>query len=133
MLSTGVIRTIARARVRDAQVLLSEDRYDGAFYLCGYAVELASKARICRTLKWQGFPESSSEFKDLSSFKTHNLNVLLKLSGRDNKIRTDATLFAAWSIVLQWQPETRYRPIGQATQQEASDMITSSQTLLRAL
>lgn len=56
MISTKDLKAIARARLRDAHLLLRAKRFDGAFYLCGYAVELALKARICRTLKWAGFP-----------------------------------------------------------------------------
>ncbi len=54
-------------------------RYDGAVYLSGYAVELTIKARICKTLKWPGFPETNNEWKDLQSSKTHKLEVLLLL------------------------------------------------------
>jgi hypothetical protein len=43
MRSTKDLRAVARARVRDAQVLLQARRFDGAFYLSGYAVELALK------------------------------------------------------------------------------------------
>jgi hypothetical protein len=37
---------------------LKAERFDGAFYLSGYAVELALKARICRTLKWRATPST---------------------------------------------------------------------------
>ncbi len=40
-----------------AQVLLRAKRFDGAFYLCGYSVELALKARICRSVVRDGNPE----------------------------------------------------------------------------
>ena len=52
MISAIDLRSIARARLRDAQILLQAKRFDGAFYLCGHAVEVALKARICRTLEW---------------------------------------------------------------------------------
>ena len=50
-LKTAELRKIAKARLKDAEALLAAHRYDGAIYLCGYAVELALKARICQTLK----------------------------------------------------------------------------------
>jgi HEPN domain-containing protein len=81
MLSTKDLRAIARARLEDARVLLQAKRYDGALYLCGYAIELALKARICRTLRWLGFPDSDKDFKGLSSLKTHDLEVLLRFLG----------------------------------------------------
>jgi HEPN domain-containing protein len=48
--------SIARARIEDAKALLAAGRFDGATYLCGYAVEVALKARICRALGWAEFP-----------------------------------------------------------------------------
>jgi hypothetical protein len=35
----------------DAEVLLNAKRFDGSVYLCGYAIELGLKKRICETLK----------------------------------------------------------------------------------
>lgn len=49
MIPKADLKATARARLRDAQVLLRGKRLDGAVYLCGYAVEIALKARICRT------------------------------------------------------------------------------------
>lgn len=51
MISTQELKKIAAARLRDAEILYQGKRYDGAFYLCGYAVELTLKAKICKTLK----------------------------------------------------------------------------------
>ena len=81
MISTQDLRAIARARLRDAQVLLRAKRFDGAFYHCGYAVELALKARICRTLKWYGFPETAQDFKGFQLLRIHDVEILLGFSG----------------------------------------------------
>ena len=70
---------IARARLDDAKTLFAAARFDGATYLCGYAVEVALKARICRTLNWPEFPSTGSEFQAYRSFQTHELDVLLRL------------------------------------------------------
>ncbi len=51
MLDKKEVKKIARARLKDAEVLAASRRYEGAIYLCGYAVELGLKARICKTLK----------------------------------------------------------------------------------
>ena len=125
------LRAIARARLKDAEALLSAGRYDGAVYLCGYSVEIGLKARICRTLKWDGFPSTNKEFEDYRSFKTHNLDVLLHLSGAARKIKP--TYLSAWSFVAEWEPDTRYKQIGTATSAEAADMINSAKILLRIL
>jgi HEPN domain-containing protein len=133
MLDRKVIRSIAKGRLKDAEVLLKGKRYEGAIYLCGYAVELALKARICQTLKWTGFPATPAEFSDYKSFKTHDLDVLLHLSGLEAKIKTSTSLLAGWSAVAQWSPESRYSPLGKATQADAESMVTSAKTLLGKL
>ena len=131
MILTTDLRKIARARLRDAQVLLRAKRFDGAFYLCGYAVELALKARVCRTLRWQGFPESAGDFKGFQSLKTHDLEVLLRFSGVEDQVK--AKHFAEWSVVLDWNPEKRYQAVGLLAPQQAADMLTSVQRLLEVL
>jgi len=81
------LRAIAKARLRDAEILLSARRYDGSVYLCGYSVEIGLKARICRSLKWDGFPSTNKEFEGLHNFRTHKLDVLLHLSGAEKEIK----------------------------------------------
>ena len=102
MLDLKDIKDLAKARHKDARVLLLGKRYESAMYLCGYAVELSLKARICRTLKWAGYPATAREFDNYKSFKTHNLSVLLHLSGIEERINRD--LLKEWSVVAQWSP-----------------------------
>jgi HEPN domain-containing protein len=83
------LRTLARARLKDAQTLFVAKRYDAATYLCGYAVELALKARICKTLKWTGFPETNKEFLRLTceiaekSLKSKRFSKLYDINPND--------------------------------------------------
>ncbi len=128
MLTPPELRTIAAARLQDAQILLANGRFDGAGYICGYAIELALKARICDTLNWNGYPANRNEFTNLQSFKTHNLDVLLSLSGREQAIKQGH--FADWSIVSAWNPEARYQNVGGVTPADAQALIASTATLL---
>jgi len=105
MIPKNDLRKIAKARLKDSEILFKNRRYDGAVYLCGYAVEVALKARICRTLKWTDFPSTRSEFQAYQSFKTHSLDVLLKLSGLEAEIKTE--YLAEWSYIAAWEPEVR--------------------------
>jgi hypothetical protein len=127
----STLRTIAKARLADAKALLKAGRYDGAIYLGGYAVELALKSRICKTLGWTEFPETRSEFQNYQSFKIHDLDVLLHLSGRETRIKTKH--FAEWSAVATWNPEARYKSIGTANQSEATNMLAAVVVLLKKL
>jgi hypothetical protein len=131
MILPSELRAIAKARLRDAEVLFSAGRYDGSVYLCGYSVEISLKARVCRTLKWDDFPSTNKEFERYHSFRTHNLDVLLHLSGAEKKIKPK--YLTAWSVVAGWEPHTRYKQIGTATSAEAADMIDSAKILLRVL
>ena len=131
MIITKDLRAIARARLRDAEALLRAKRFDGAFYLCGYAVELALKARICRTLKWSGFPDSGQDFQGLQSLKTHNLGILLRLSGIEDRIIHNHV--GDWSLALRWNPEWRYQLVGSSTAQQATEMVECVQRLLEVL
>jgi HEPN domain-containing protein len=131
MIALTELRKIARARLADAEVLLQASRYDGSVYLCGYSVEIALKGRICRTLKWLGFPATNKEFEGFHSFRTHNLDVLLRLSGAEKKINTQH--FVEWSVVAMWEPDARYRPIGTATAQDAANMVKSAKAIMVAL
>jgi hypothetical protein len=131
MLVVSDLDQIARARLADAEVLAVASRFDGALYLCGYAVEIALKARICKTLNWASFPETQGEFKLLTSFRTHNLGLLLRLSGLETQVRTN--YLAEWSVVEGWRPESRYKQIGTASATDATDMINATKTLLGAL
>ncbi len=128
MLTPADLRTIAHSRLQDAHILFTNARYDGAGYICGYAVELILKARICDTLNWPGYPASRNEFTNLLSFKTHNLDVLLSLSGREQAIKQNH--FAHWSIVSVWNPEDRYRVVGGVSANAAQKFLASTTALL---
>jgi hypothetical protein len=65
MIPVAELDRLARARLEDAKALLAATRYDGAVYLCGYAVEVALKARTCRAIKVE---PGSVEVKDSSFF-----------------------------------------------------------------
>lgn len=131
MISRTDLQKMAQAKLEDAEALLQAKRYDSAVYICGYAIELALKARICLVLNWNGYPSNNAEFQKYRSFKTHDLLVLLRLSGTEaimmNKYRSE------WSAVSAWTPELRYQLVGSTSVQTASSMIANTQSLLREL
>ncbi len=75
-----------------------------------------------------GYPQSGAEFKDYQSFKTHDLDVLLHLTGREQDIKTK--FFAEWSAVAQWNPTARYQPVGTANEVDARLMISAAKVLV---
>ena len=133
MISTADLRSTAREYLRAAKLLRTRRSYDAAVYLCGYAVEIALKARICRTLKWTtGFPETNAEFQEKGPLlKTHNLRMLLEYTTLRSLV--DSRLLREWSEVIAWSPEQRYNPIGTKTITDIDSMIAATQKLLRIL
>ncbi|NQZ51853.1 MAG: HEPN domain-containing protein [Moritella sp.] len=119
---------IVSARIEDAEVLLNNSRFDGSVYLCGYAVELGLKAKICHTLQWKEYPSTGKKYQ---TFKTHDLDVLLHLTGVEEEVKLE--LFAEWSIVAQWNPEARYNPIGNVNEADAKEMLESTKELIKQL
>jgi hypothetical protein len=104
------LRRTAQARLEYAEALLRAGRYDGAVYICGYAVELVLKARIYETLNWTGYQSNRGEFQHYQTFRTHDLDILLSLSSTEDRIK--AGFLTEWHIVASWNPELRYRPVG---------------------
>lgn len=123
----------AREYLRAAKLLRTRRSYDAAVYLCGYAVEIALKARICRALKWTtGFPETNAEFQEKGPLlKTHSFRVLIHYTSLQERIKRDHLL--DWSTALRWSPEQRYDPIGTKTLYDADQMVGATQRLLRTL
>ncbi|MFA5967344.1 MAG: HEPN domain-containing protein [Patescibacteria group bacterium] len=104
------LKRLADERLDDAKALYKANRFDGATYLSGYAIEIALKARICKLLQISDYPVTGI-FKSL--FATHDFSVLLKLSGLEQEIalsntQNNQSLFVDWSIATGWQPEMRY-------------------------
>lgn len=130
MISLKELEDLCTDRLKDANILYNAGQYDGAFYICGYAVEIGLKRKICMTLGWLGYPNSKKEFENLNSFKTHDLEVLLHLSGVENLMKSK--FFSVWSIVISWDPEVRYSSRKQ-TAQNANAMLIASETLLKNL
>lgn len=123
------IKKIAISKLKDAEVLFKNKRYDGAVYICGYAIELSLKHQICKRLKWIQYPPTNRE--DYKSFKTHKLDILASLCGKEDTIKKNH--FNAWNTVIKWDPEARYNPVGKISQTNAKNMIHSIKILLKLL
>lgn len=68
------IQAIAYAKLEDAECLLENNRFDNAYYLAGYAIELLLKARICKTL---GIPDFF-DFDNAERKRLKNESVITK-------------------------------------------------------
>lgn len=120
------LKKLANERLADAKALYAAERYDGAFYICGYAVEMGLKYKICKTLDWDEYPTSGKGSDKHKSFKTHKFDDLLHYSGAEKQKNS---FFAEWSIVMKWDPEIRYSS-SQQTPQNVKLMIEATEIIL---
>jgi len=117
---------LVKERLDDAKALYRAERYSGAMYMCGYALELGLKKKTCQTLDWDEYPTNEKH----KTLKTHKLEVLLHFSGVEKVVSTK--LSAEWSIVLRWNPDNRYSA-AMVTEVDAKLIIDSIETILSSL
>lgn len=109
------IKKIALSKLKEANKLYQAGFYEGAFYLGGYCIELAIKARICKNLDIDDLFVS----KYLKFFKVHDFDTLLMFSGLYEKFERDKALnldlYQNWSYICGWKEDSRYTTIGSKT------------------
>ncbi len=76
-------------------------------------------------------PDTGKEATDYRSFRTHDLEVLLYLSGVYETIAVG--LEEDWARVLKWRPELRYAPTTDTETPTAAAMLSSAERILEAL
>ena len=128
MITQTELLIAAQEKLADAEALYNAGRYDSAFYICGYAVEMLLKYKICKTLNWNDFPMTNREFDNYKSLKIHNLEVLLTFTGAVAFVQNTYTF--EWGAVKTWNPEMRYAVSGIVNRAVALDMISSTRTLI---
>jgi HEPN domain-containing protein len=114
---------LSEQRLAEAKALLDLGKWDGAYYLAGYSVELALKACIIKTLL------TTDEFPDKEFSKncyTHAVEKLVGLAKLESarKVATDADpdLLANWTLARDWSEEKRYHRIDK---KEAEELYTA--------
>jgi HEPN domain-containing protein len=118
------LKTLAQLRLREAEALFENGLYDGCAYMCGYVVEIALKAKICKTLGVEEYPD---EF--MKAFRTHDFDELKLLAGmQDDPLAAADPFLENWSIVTRWEPEQRYEPQGTYDRDQASIILNAIRT-----
>lgn len=102
------LKELALIRAREAQVLLENGNYEGAYYLCGYVVECGLKACIAKQTRRYDFPDK----KTVDESYTHDLAKLIKIAGLgpalDGEFRKAPSFEVNWSTVKDWAEASRY-------------------------
>ena len=108
MLTKADLEALAETRLQDAILLLQTGRSSSAYYLAGYAVELALKACVAKAFQPNAIPDKAF----VNEIYTHSLERLLSTAGllppfsADSK--ADPQLATAWGIASKWRDSSRY-------------------------
>lgn len=116
-------RDLALIRLKEAKILLDNKGWEGAYYLCGYAVECGLKACIAKKTKEHDFPPPRAT---IEKYYTHDLDSLMKATGQDVQLKMDMAkdkdLELNWNLVVNWKEISRYE---KHSDKEASDLYSA--------
>ena len=116
---------LAKIRLEEARTLLDHKKYDGAYYLAGYAVECGLKACIAKLTKQDDFPPERQFVEKCYTHDSEKLLVASELKkAKDEAVENDSALSTNWGIVQLWKESDRYQRKGNAEAQTLYDAIT---------
>lgn len=108
MLAKNELKILSQARIDDAIILYNADRYSSAYYLAGYAIELAIKVCISDLFQSGVIPDRGL----VNATYVHDIEKLAKTAGLtpalQEKLKSNSLFAAYWGIVCQWNEQSRY-------------------------
>jgi HEPN domain-containing protein len=114
------LQKLADEKLSDAQVLFNAKSWSNAYYLAGYAVELAIKACIAKSFKADTIPDKTLVERTYS----HKFASLIGTAGLTAELRNQEQASqdfrTAWGVVNQWSPDDRY---AENSEQDARELI----------
>ena len=122
------LQAAAEVKLRDAKLLIENERFSSAYYLAGYAAEMGFKACIAKRMVEHVIPEK----RFIQDIHTHDLSTLQRLAGLQQELKakqaSDAEFAAYWGIAGQWSPESRYLSIDRMSSQVMVQAISHAQS-----
>lgn len=116
------LQIIAQTKLDDATLLLQHGCGSNAYYLAGYAIEIALKACITKRIRAETIPDLAF----VKSIYNHNLRDLVKVANLTTQLglqqQSDSSFAANWAIVCEWGPTERYNVIAL----DAAELLISS-------
>ena len=101
------LQALALEKRDDARLLFDHGRWSNAYYLYGYAVELALKACVARKFLADTIPDK----KLVLQTYTHRIADLIALAELKTELvvkRQNEKFTTRWGIVEEWSEEARY-------------------------
>jgi hypothetical protein len=103
-----LLRQLAKLRLDEAKLLAREKLFSGAYYIAGYAIECALKARIAALFRENEIPDRNL----VNKVYTHYLAALISIAELEKPLemerQTDPELNRRWSIIKNWTEQARY-------------------------
>jgi len=107
-ISKNDLEYLSHARIEDARILFEAGQYSGAYYIAGYAIELALKACIAKKFRADFLPDKNF----VQKVYTHMLGNLIGLAGLTEDLRSaleaNNNFHLNWVTVNKWTEESRY-------------------------
>ena len=129
----ATFRQLAEQRLAEAELLLANGFWSGAYYLAGYALECALKARIASSFRENEIPE----LRRVQRIYSHDLSALLDISGLEDEleaaIKADVELRKYWTIATEWSEQARYQIWTQELASAMLEAVSGEQGLVRWL
>ena len=110
------LQRLSAERILDAKALMAEQRWEFAYYACGYAVECALKSCVLARMIHTGWI-FRDDTKDVRDCRTHDFARLIMLAGlqdalnvrlRESAQRKDRFV-ENWETAATWTVDSRYR------------------------
>ena len=105
------MRLLAQEKIDDANLLFDHGRFSNAYYLYGYAVEFALKARIAKRFLQDAIPDRTI----LRDVFIHDIEKLIRVADliEELKVERQSGGFGInWATVTMWSEESRYESVG---------------------
>ena len=117
--SKADFQSLAEQRLIETKALLDLELWDGAYYLAGYAVELALKACIIKMMmETDAFPDKRFS-ENCYTHDVRKLIVVAKLESLWDAARADNPILAEnWLLAVNWSEQKRYHRISRIEAEE---------------
>ena len=107
-ISKHQLQLLAEEKAHDAVLLLRHSRFSNAYYLSGYAIELALKAIIAGSFPAVTIPDKAF----VNRIYTHDLELLVGYAQLEIRLaaekKVDPVFEANWLLVVNWNEDSRY-------------------------
>jgi hypothetical protein len=141
MKTPNEIKHLAYSRLEEAEILCAAGKYDGAFYLAGYSIELMLKAKVCEHWGIYNLFDSQCDIADIGHIRKavqiHDIRLLFIFSGLRIKLQTELysgnkELMELYGYLIAgtgkhenclWSEQVRYQPIGSKKPKEVERVI----------